>query len=126
MKRFQFRLQVVLDRAVEEEERELRLLGERRQALARAEAALQAGVEARRQLSLQVTALQEQPTLDAQEVHQGYLYLDALAKQILELETLRQQADDAVAAQRHGPGPDGLHVVSFGAAPPGRGRRFER
>ncbi len=99
MKAFAFRLQVVLDRALDEEETEVRRLGELQHALAALEGSLGA-VRAERREETRHLAAAQCVACEPHLLHERYLYLNALATHITELEDERTRQQQAVDTQR--------------------------
>jgi flagellar FliJ protein len=107
MKRFNFRLQVVLDRALEEEEQQLLRLAEVQQQILEARRKLDAVEEARRhQLACMTEA--QQASFDPLEMHARTLHLEDLGEQLARcrevLAGLERRAEqvmqDVIAAMR--------------------------
>jgi flagellar export protein FliJ len=99
MMSFVFRLQVVLDRALRQEEEECLRLARLQDAQAVKEAAVAAKQAARRTLCADLDTLQ-QGTFDAQRLHDGHLQRDALGNEEASLRAELNEIDALVAQQQ--------------------------
>jgi flagellar export protein FliJ len=99
MRAFSFRLQVVLDRALEEEEAEVRRLGTLQHALAALETRMREVMAQRREEARGLAALQCE-ACDPHALHERYLFLDALAARLAEMDEERTRQQQAITAQR--------------------------
>lgn len=99
MKKFAFRLQVVLDRARDAEEERLRQLALVQGELYRKEEEIRACADKRSALLAAMSTMQ-QGSFDPWELHQCHLHLDALAGMMKQLRQEYAQIEERVEAAR--------------------------
>ncbi|HEX2949672.1 MAG TPA: hypothetical protein VHV83_08905, partial [Armatimonadota bacterium] len=99
MKKFTFRLQVVLDRALDEEEKQQQLLAKLRNELLAKEREI-SDVNCKREQTMGLVMHMQDGAFEAHQMHAAYLHLEGLGNDLADLATQRREIDGRVGAKQ--------------------------